>query len=276
MIKIFWLAIPIWIFVNLGCTEIDVPLTDPPIPVTDRAVLIEELTGVSCTNCPKGAAALKAIEERFPGKVYAVGVHGILLSEPVKDRSRYDFRTQAGRDLESSFTFLGKPAAVINRVPFSETFMGNPLTGQWQAAVERELQKPHVLTILAAVNYDEEDRRIQLDITGIPLQDLEGLYTISIYLTESGIIDAQQNGNMIEDNYTHNHVLMDMMTSTNGDVFGTDLKKDEAVRRSYSYTLPTTPEGLWNPDNMQVVIMVAANNGSDRSVQQATGIYVRK
>lgn len=276
MKKFFSFLLLVWIGGIIGCTEIDMPLTDPPIPTTDRAILIEELTGVSCVNCPKGAAALKAIEEKFPGKIYAVGVHGILLSEPVKDRSRYDFRTQVGRDLETSFTFLGKPAAVINRVPFSETFMGNPLTGQWQAAVERELQKPHVLTLLAALNYNEEERRIQLDITGIPLQDLEGLYTINIYLTESAIVDAQQNGNMIEDDYVHNHVLMDMLTSSNGDVFGTDLKKDQNIRRSYTYTLPNEPLGLWNPENMQIVVMVAANNGSDRSVQQATGIYVKK
>jgi len=260
----------------IGCTEIEMPLTDPPIPDNGRAVLIEELTGVSCVNCPKGAAAVKDIEARFPDKVFAVGLHGILLSAPVTGRSRFDFRTPEGAALETSFTFLGKPSAVINRVPFSNTFMGNPATGQWLAAVERELQKPHVLNLLAGVKYDDISRKIDLDVTAIPLINLDGLYTISIYLTESKIIDAQQDGNIIRDEYEHNHVLMAMMTAVNGDVLDSNLKKNALIQRKYSYTLPTEPQGLWNPENMQVVVMVAASNGPDRSVQQAIGVYVKK
>ncbi len=259
-----------------GCTEIQMSFTDPPIPDNGRAVLIEELTGVSCVNCPKGASALKDIETEFPGKVFSVGIHGILLSEPVSGRSRFDFRTPEGRALETSFTFLGKPSAVINRVPFNNSFMGNPATGQWFAAVRSELLKPHVLNLLAGVRYDDVSRKIDLDVTAIPLVDLDGLYTISIYLTESKIIDAQQDGNIIRDDYEHNHVLMAMMTAVNGDVLDSNLKKDALIQRKYSYTLPTEPQGLWNPENMQVVVMVAASNGPDRSVQQALGVYVKK
>jgi hypothetical protein len=40
------------------CTEIPIQLKDPVIPESDRVVLIEELTGASCPNCPKGSAAI--------------------------------------------------------------------------------------------------------------------------------------------------------------------------------------------------------------------------
>ena len=215
-----------------GCTEIEMPLSVTPPPVTDRAVLIEKLTGVSCVNCPRGDAAVKDIKSEFEGKVFSISIHGDdSFTVPIKDASRFDFRTQVGKDIESGFTFLGKPSAVINRVPFNNNAFANPSIGQWRAAVEKELNKPHVISLFAAVDYDENEKRIQLDVTAIPLIDMDGIYTISVYLTQSGIVDAQLNGNTTERDYVHDNVLLDMMTSFSGDLLGRDLKKDNEIRK---------------------------------------------
>lgn len=260
--------------VLFSCTEIPVEISDPVIPDSDRIVLIEELTGVSCVNCPKGSASLDNILAKFSGKVVAVGLHGGLLTEPIKNKSKYDFRTQQAVDLTKFFNPIGKPAASVNRVPYDDFSFTNLIPDLWEADVLKELNKPHVMNLLLDVKYDQADRRIEIEVAGIPLENLAGNYNISIYLTESEIVDAQASGNVFIDNYVHKHVLREMLTNFDGDNFGNDLKKDAIIRKNYAYTLPTQPEGLWKPEHMEVVVMVNHNNATDKSVLQANAVHL--
>ncbi|MCE2790197.1 MAG: Omp28-related outer membrane protein [Saprospiraceae bacterium] len=190
----------------LTCTEIPIELKDPIIPESDRIVLIEELTGASCPNCPKGSAAIENILTKFPGKVVAVGIHGDFLAKPTA-KSKYDFRNPKAKDLENWFKpWFGKPSASINRVPDETNTLMIDLPDLWQAAVETELQKEHKLNLLMDVKYDMASRRVDIEIAAIPLTDLPGNYAISVYLLETGIVDAQSNGSVILEDFKHKHV----------------------------------------------------------------------
>ncbi|MEZ4910865.1 MAG: Omp28-related outer membrane protein [Saprospiraceae bacterium] len=264
------------IFFLHSCNEIPLEITEPVIPDSERVVLLEELTGVSCTNCPRGAIASDFILDKYPGRVIVVGIHGKLLSDPIKDKSKYDFRNEDAKNLELSFTdLLGKPAASINRVPNSFGSITDIVPDKWLGAVESELSKPHVLNILIETNYNVDSRVLNVDITAIPLVDLNDNYFISVYLTESGIIDAQYDGGTIIPDYTHNHVLMDMITAFDGDAFGSNLKKDQLYKKSFSHTLPVV-EGLWQPERMEVIAMISHKSASDKSVLQAVSAHVKE
>ncbi len=63
----FLLVFPLIIL--LSCEEIPIIIADPVIPDSEKVVLIEELTGASCPNCPKGSAAIENILTKFPGRV---------------------------------------------------------------------------------------------------------------------------------------------------------------------------------------------------------------
>jgi hypothetical protein len=261
-----------------SCNEIMLNIEDPVIPESDRVVLIEELTGASCPNCPKGSAAIEFILSQFPGKVAVVGIHGDFLSQPIKDKSKYDFRNQKAKDLENWLKpWYGKPAATTNRIltedPQEPYAISSP--DLWYAEVAKELQKPHQMNILLAVDYDENKRTIDLDVTAIPLVDLAGNYNISVYLTESDIIDAQSNGSEYVEDYEHKHVLMDMMTNATGDSFGTNLKANDVIKKKFpTYTLPVR-EGLFNPEKMEVVVMVSKSDVGVRDVVQAAYVKVK-
>lgn len=255
-----------------SCNEIMLNIEDPVIPESDRVVLIEELTGASCPNCPKGSAAIEFILSQFPGKVAVVGIHGDFLAQPIKDKSKYDFRNQKAKDLENWLKpWYGKPAATTNRILTEDDQEPYAISSPdlWYAEVAKELQKPHQMNILLAVDYDENKRTIDLDVTAIPLVDLAGNYNISVYLTESDIIDAQSNGSEYVEDYEHKHVLMDMMTNATGDSFGTNLKANDVIKKKFpTYTLPLR-EGLFNPEKMEVVVMVSKSDVGVRDVVQA-------
>ena len=261
-----------------SCNEIMLNIEDPVIPDSGRIVLIEELTGASCPNCPKGSAALENIIAKYPGKVAVVGIHGQFLAEPIKDKSKYDFRNEKAKELENWFKpWYGKPAATINRILTEDDAEPYAISSPdlWLAEVEKELLKPHQMNILLAVDYNESNRTIDLDVTVIPLVDLVGNYNISVYLTESDIIDAQSNGAVYVDDYKHKHVLMDMMTNATGDSFGSNLRANEVIKKKYpTYTL-TVKEGLHKPENMEVIVMVSKSNPGERDVIQAAHAKVK-
>lgn len=261
----------------LSCKEIPVTISDPVIPQSDKIVLIEELTGASCSNCPKGSATIDNILSRHKGRVVAVGVHGKFLSQPTS-KSKYDFRNPKAKDLEAWFTgWQGKPTASVNRaVDPSSGLIVQDNPDLWLAGVERELQKPHLMNILLDAGYNADTRQVDLEVAAIPLADLPGNYNISIYLTESDIVDAQADGTEIIQDFTFKHVLMDMLTKHSGDVLATNLEKNKIIKKSYSYTLPSNVPGLWNAQNMELVVMVSHSSPTDVSVLQAASVHVVK
>jgi hypothetical protein len=85
-----------------------------------------------------------------------------------------------------------------------------------------------------------------------------------------GIVDLQENQGTIIEDYEHNHVLRDMLTSATGDDIASSLVKNKLLTRTYAYTLPAT----FNAAKMELVAMVSRNTGDDKSVLQAAGVKV--
>lgn len=143
MNKILLFAIAILFF---GCSEEPIMIPEFEVPVTNRVVLIEDLTGVRCPNCPKGAKAIENIISNLEGKVVAVGIHGTFLTKPIEGNvaSKYDFRNPKSIELEEYLKpFLGKPSVQINRRFFEgELYTSVDFIDQWQSYVEQELNRP--------------------------------------------------------------------------------------------------------------------------------------
>lgn len=107
---------------------------------SERVVLLEEMTGVSCPNCPKGTAEIEAIKTLYGDQVIPVGIHGIFLSWPTNE-SKYDLRNDFSRQLEANLASgTSKPAALINRsVPSGGTSTVVQSSDLWAGYVEDQL-----------------------------------------------------------------------------------------------------------------------------------------
>jgi len=53
----------------ISCKEELIMVPDFEIPPSDRKVLLEELTGVRCPNCPAGAAVVKELKTLYGDKL---------------------------------------------------------------------------------------------------------------------------------------------------------------------------------------------------------------
>ncbi len=264
-----------------SCEEKMVFVPDNPgPPETDKVVLIEELTGATCPNCPKGAAALASILEQFEGAVIGVGIHGEQQAEPVPNLSIYDFRNPAAAAVEASFSpFLGKPSAVINRVKFeNQDFLAITGTDTWSTFVETELDRPNEMNVFPNLSYDPVTRQIDLDVVVNGVESITGDFSLTVYLTQSHIIDAQEDVSDIILDFEFNHVLMDAMTNPLGDSFFTGtINNGDILSRQYSYTLPENPQdGLWIPEDMEVIAFITNVDIEDPRVIQAAIVHLQE
>ena len=240
---------------------IEIPEFVPP--QTDKVVLIEEYTGVGCTNCPDGAITIKAIETQYEGKVISIAIHAGDLSDPLES-SKYDFRCDGGVKLDERLGIFANPAATINR--FEHEGGELPVYGDkdWEQYVQNELEKENILNLDLSTNYNIENRNLEINIGIIPLKDLAGNFKINVVLTESHIIDSQiDKGELIED-YEFENVLRVMITPYDGQTLGSNLIKDKIINRSFTYTLPEE-DGLWVAKNMKVVVFVTGGVDDDFS-----------
>ena len=236
----------------------------------EKVVLIEELTGVSCPNCPAGTAALESILTVFGDRVVSNAIHGSFLAQP-NSLSKYDFRNADAAALENFLSpFLGKPAAVIDRIHFDgQDFMTVDNIGLWQSLVQQRLNEDAAVGIELTSTYDAVSRSANIDITITAVEDVTGIIKLSAVINESYLVDSQSNTNTIIEEYEHNHVMRDMLSSVSGDVIANDgMLEGESIERSYSYTVPEEDSGEWIADNMEIIVFVSASD-RDGEVLQA-------
>ena len=259
------------VFLISACEERPVVIPEFEPIQSGRVVLVEELTGVRCPNCPAGSERLNSIETQYPDNIVIVGIHGTDLTKPLAE-SKYDFRNQDAIDLENFLKpYLGKPAAYFNRVFYDELQgdWGNSFNGQWQGYFERELEKPQTLELSITKSYDPETRVLDITVGALALEDLTGDFKVTIMLTENDIIDAQDDQNTIIDDYKHKHVLREIITNFDGDQFAITLERNKPFTKSYTFTIPQDETDLWNDDNMEVIAFIANTEGESEEVLQA-------
>ena len=254
-----------------SCEEQMVVIPDIVVPETDKVVLVEELTGVSCPNCPKGAATVMAILDQFEGKVVAYEVHGNLLTDPLPE-SKYDFRNPDAIELEEFLKpFWGKPSASINRVLFDgQDFASTTIVDLWPSFVEEELQKPQVLDIVIAPSYDPSNRTAQFNVGVSAIDDIEGNLQLHVGIIDSHLIDPQEDNGAIIPDFEHNHVLKELLTQISGDDVANGMQSGDNVSRAYNYTVPAENIGEWKIENMEVVAFITSSNANGEVLQAAS------
>lgn len=255
-----------------SCEEVtvNVPLASGGGTSSDtifKNVLLEDLTGVRCPNCPKGSAQIEDMTALFgDDAIIPVGIHGAFLADPFPE-SRFAFNNSFARAVEQTFVpFLGKPAGVFNRVQFEdELFISNADSDEWPVLAERELRKVARATISIDHTYDDASRRLAIDITVTGLDDITEGLAVSVWFTQSGMVDKQESVNEVISDYVHKHVLIGGATDPLGDPLVESLARDEEITRSFNFSLPQE-DGLWVPEDMDIVAFVHSTSGDNREV----------
>jgi thiol-disulfide isomerase/thioredoxin len=254
-----------------GCDE-QRRVIEPFVPTGDRVVLLEEFTGKGCTNCPKGSREIDNLLLQYPNNLVVVSIHAGFFADPeFFPVGVYDLRAdQSAFLIDYLKPILGYPSGVVDR-----SFFGGDLQiglQQWASAISSEIQVPPSIEVNIDHTYDEETRQLTLTVSGIGKADESGEVRLSIMLTESGIVDAQDDfeaGGIVDD-YVHKHVLRDMLTPSAGET----LFQDIYAGKTYSNEYVTTINSDWVADSMEIVAFISLVNGNDVPVLQAASAHL--
>lgn len=247
---------------------------EPFVPTGDRVVLIEEFTGKGCTNCPKGSRELDNLLLQFPNNLIAVSIHAGFFANPqFFPLGIYDLRTDEGEFL---FDYLGPnlgyPAGVVNRTLVN----GDMQLGlnQWASAITAQIQQTPDVELSVSSSFDPVSRLLQVGVTTIGKRSLSGEVRLSVMLTESGIVDAQDDqeaGGIVQD-YVHNHVMRIMLTPAAGAKISDGL----AIGATNTFTQSLILPDDWNADKMEAIAFVSLINGNNFPVLQAAQVHLHE
>ncbi len=156
----------------------------------DKNVLIEEVTGVACTNCPDGARQLKSIVSQNNDQGIMVAIHGTGFAEPYNE-SKYDFRTVDGTDIINSLGQPALPAASIDRIPDANGVFYRSKS-EWSTILTNRVNNlPTPVNIHLEGNYNVDNNQYEL-VTRVALtKSYSGKLNLTIYVLEDGIKDYQ-------------------------------------------------------------------------------------
>lgn len=245
----------------MRCNEEDIIVPRIETIETSRVVLVEDFTGVKCPNCPNAARKIVQLSDLYPGKVVSIAYHTQFLGDPItfptEYKSKYDFRTAAGDQLEQTLGYyIGKPAVTMNRKKYNEAdeYLLGSVDGLGN--IETELNQKPVAEIKITNTYDSNSRVLKSSIVVNPLQDYTGQLKLTALIIESHIIDTQIDNTEYKLDYEHNHVFRQLLSDINGDLLNTQLRIGEPISKEYQFTLPAEA-GWWKAENCEVVAFLS-------------------
>lgn len=275
--KLIHFAFAFLLLVLASCKED--PITIPELNVGARRVLVEELSGVRCQNCPDGARLLASLQDQYKDNLIVVTIHADLFGTLVKPYSQNDpkptkddFRIQDAIDLTNFVGVpLGIPAAAVNRrqIPNEESPFVIAIS-QWSGLVGQQLQIAPQVGVFISQEYDKNNRQLDIEVNITPDVDLSGEHRLTVMITQDSIIDVQKDGLITVENYVHRHVLRDIVTRPDGDPITEPLKARALITKKFSLNLPEK----WDDKHCSIVAFVHRGGNPDKEVLQAAEKHV--
>ncbi|MDE6770392.1 MAG: Omp28-related outer membrane protein, partial [Muribaculaceae bacterium] len=180
-------------------------IEDKPVPsphAVPKTLLIQEFTGVKCSNCPSGAQAVHDIQSAYPDKVIAVSVYPDSPRELTTPwNSSQDFRTSEAKVLYAYYQKPALPAIIFNGI------LSGTLPPQWSTIADPYLLEEGKMTISLISDYSEPERKIKIKYDITFTDNLSEQLNLMVWLTEDGIVGRQSSLSGTIRDYVHNHVL---------------------------------------------------------------------
>lgn len=205
----------------------DTSYTETVEAAQTRRIYIEELTGVTCVNCPAGAEELHTLSTvDYPGQLSIIAFHaGSSFTAPMSENV-YDFRTSDGDLIWQNVWGPGdsKPSTVIDRIKALSTVnndqnrMYNNGKGTWKPAIEKDKTQLYPTTpvnIYVTSTFNSENNRYDINVKVKYTEAVTKAHALHILLSQDSIVDAQllPGEHNIDEEYVFNHVFRKALTN---------------------------------------------------------------
>jgi len=236
-----------------------------------KNVLLEDISGVNCNNCPKAAKIAHDIQNNNdPGRVVVMTLHPKTYPQytaPHPD-SKDTFNTQEATDIMSSLLGepRGFPAGAVDRKLF-DGFQTKLLSeyNAWPTYVNQQLALPSKADLDLTVLREGERTVIANVKTTFLEADATPVY-ISVFIVESHIISRQTMPAKPTDNYDyeHNSILREGVTLWSGLLLAKSVEKGRVFEKGFKFELPNR----YVMENCSIVVLINKNDKQSTEVLQ--------
>lgn len=254
----------------VGCKE-DLPLVnlvEPEKPLIDtvyqgtsvtqepKNVLLFDITGVRCVNCPTAAQVAKDIVNANPkGRVNVLALYPFYQPSNTKPWEGYDtLNTLDAEYLGSQFGApVGMPMGMIDQINYnSNRLLAYPL---WAGIVTSQQNVASNFNIDLKTSWNTTTKKGRVEIKNIYTGAASSKkYLMYLAITESKIIGKQKDLSTTghKDDYEHNHVLRKIITRQTGDT----LQNLTASYITFEKHFSITPSLKWKPENLHCLVWI--------------------
>ena len=241
-----------------------------------KNVLIEDISGVQCNNCPKAADIAHEIQDKNDeGRVVVMTLHSnkyAVFTAPYAD-SEDTFNTVEATEIVSNLIGepAGLPAGAIDRKLFSgQTSKVNQKYGTWETLVNQQL----ALDAKAEVDLElikQENRKVIVNVkTTFVEADLTPVF-LSIFIIESKIKSLQKMpDNTKNKDYVHYSILRKGVTN----YAGLQLAESVEIGRVFEKGIEVEIPEKYNIDNCSIVVLINKNQGGNTEVVQCAEKHI--
>lgn len=245
-----------------------------------KRVILEELTGTTCPNCPRGILAIENLEKIFGDRIIPLSYH-CYTGDPYSTGLLENYCQQLG--------IVAAPSAVIQRNGYISSPIGYDEFGDevfsnginlWQDIVAQEMDVPTYIDVkVPSVTLDENTNQIVMDVEIQSALNMKNQY-INIFpvAMEDGLVNTQQNnlytstepifgewgkGGLYSKpnnaNITHNDVVRTYW----GEISGTSIGFPQTIEAGRSYTKElrlSYPSNISEMENGKICLMFMEGN----------------
>ena len=250
------------VYEGLESNEVTVNVINTDVKIEskyDRHVLVAEFTGASCAFCPDGFDNMSLQLSKPAMASYKSNLH--ICAFHSEEMGKDSLAIEATMDLKNMFPGLDLPSYTID---FRDAGGLNTdgLSG-FNEAIKASFKEytPHCgVAVSSTISDDGESADIQVKVTS----ELTSEYRVVVIVVQDKIVGYQKHGTYGElDDYTHKHVVRQVVTEYVGTVAGEKITPDgiiaagdEAVK---SWTVPV--DKRWVLENTEIYAMAIDKDG---------------
>lgn len=221
-----------------------------------KKVLLFDVTGVRCNNCPKAAALAKNLSTNNGGRIEVVALYPKTPMSLTYPWAGFD--TMSTVEADQIATALGGitslPLGAVDQVAYNGSKLLN--TSDWGAAVTAQLAKTSPFNLDVKSIWQSAEGRARVQVKAVANTNIAGNYKWVMAITESKVKSKQSDqdapGGVVED-YEHEHALRGVVGSTLGSDINTAAVSAGYVREKHFYL---QPKSKWVAANCDVVVWI--------------------
>jgi hypothetical protein len=218
-----------------------------------KQVLLIDVTGVRCNNCPRAAEKAFAIEDANPNKLQILAIYPNYgtLSKPWPNMDT--LVTKDADDLVGTLgTVTNLPLGIIDNVSYNGKYLIDE--NSWSIVVDQQKVKntPINLELKAKWLPDEDKGRIEIKaIANTAIPSTTKLNWV-IAILEDDMVGWQSTASGVEETYKFKHVLRKLVTSAYGDPLTIGMPAGFTTEKHYY--IPRVAK--WKADKLSCMVWI--------------------